>query len=82
MMSPSKTTTTFFIVALLLLFTLSSASRPLPESHEATTLNKTQHQVMIEKEESCKGVGEEECLMRRTLAAHLDYIYTQKENKP
>ncbi|XP_031115273.1 phytosulfokines-like [Ipomoea triloba] len=79
-MSPSKTTT-FFIVALLLLFTLSSASRPLPESREATTLNKTQHEV-IEKEESCKGVGEEECLMRRTLAAHLDYIYTQKENKP
>lgn len=31
-------------------------------------------------EESCKGIGEEECLMRRTLAAHLDYIYTQKEN--
>ncbi|KAI6695069.1 hypothetical protein NL676_022779 [Syzygium grande] len=31
-------------------------------------------------DESCKGVGEEECLVRRTLAAHLDYIYTQKHN--
>ena len=31
--------------------------------------------------ESCEGLGEEECLMRRTLAAHVDYIYTQK-HKP
>ncbi|KAK4284455.1 hypothetical protein QN277_001286 [Acacia crassicarpa] len=32
-------------------------------------------------EEGCEGNnGEEECLMRRTLAAHLDYIYTQKKN--
>lgn len=31
--------------------------------------------------EQCEGVGEEECLMRRTLEAHLDYIYTQ-EKKP
>lgn len=29
-------------------------------------------------EQSCEGVGEDECLMRRTLAAHIDYIYTQK----
>lgn len=35
----------------------------------------------VEMEEICKGVGEEECLMRRTLAAHLDYIYTQN-HKP
>ncbi|KAK8941276.1 Phytosulfokine [Platanthera zijinensis] len=27
---------------------------------------------------SCDGVGEDECLMRRTLAAHIDYIYTQQ----
>jgi hypothetical protein len=35
----------------------------------------------VMEEESCEGVGEEECLQRRTLAAHLDYIYTQK-HKP
>ncbi|KAH1202424.1 Phytosulfokine protein [Glycine max] len=33
-------------------------------------------------DESCEGVGEDECLMRRTLAAHVDYIYTQKHNNP
>lgn len=31
-------------------------------------------------EESCEGLSEEECLMRRTLLAHTDYIYTQKQN--
>ena len=31
-------------------------------------------------EEACEGMDEEECLMRRTLAAHTDYIYTQKQN--
>lgn len=35
--------------------------------------------VMVE--DLCEGVGKEECLERRTLAAHLDYIYTQK-HKP
>lgn len=32
-------------------------------------------------DENCEGVGKEECLMRRTLAAHVDYIYTQN-HKP
>lgn len=34
----------------------------------------------IGMEETCEGAEEEgECLMRRTLAAHVDYIYTQKQ---
>ena len=33
-------------------------------------------------EVSCEGVNEEECLMRRTLVAHVDYIYTQKHKRP
>lgn len=36
--------------------------------------------VDLEVEENCVGIGEEECLMRRTLAAHTDYIYTQKQS--
>ncbi|KAL8155731.1 hypothetical protein AgCh_000946 [Apium graveolens] len=31
-------------------------------------------------DENCSGLGEEECLMRRTLAAHIDYIYTQNKH--
>nr|GFB45297.1 phytosulfokines 3 [Tanacetum cinerariifolium] len=34
----------------------------------------------VAQESSCVGVGKEECLMRRTLVAHLDYIYTQEKN--
>lgn len=34
-------------------------------------------------EDRCEGPGgEEECLMRRTLEAHLDYIYTQRHKQP
>ncbi|KAL3526909.1 hypothetical protein ACH5RR_011565 [Cinchona calisaya] len=76
----------FFIVALLFsLISLSFAARPEPAFHDATTLVKTQqHGVeaeQVEKEENCGGIGEEECLMRRTLVAHIDYIYTQN-HKP
>lgn len=31
-------------------------------------------------EENC-GANDEDCLMRRTLVAHTDYIYTQKKKK-
>ncbi|OIT27222.1 hypothetical protein A4A49_34979 [Nicotiana attenuata] len=55
------------------------AVRPEPAFHLAT-LNKILHQDVVEpklvaKEEHCKGVQDEvECLERRTLVAHLDYI--------
>ncbi|KAL4615171.1 hypothetical protein ACB092_07G105400 [Castanea dentata] len=76
---------TICMVALLLFFTLTYATaRPEPTFSDATPIN-TQHvdaeleKVMVE--DLCVGVGKEECLERRTLAAHLDYIYTQK-HKP
>ncbi|MFS7973663.1 putative phytosulfokine [Helianthus anomalus] len=31
-------------------------------------------------EESCEGLGKEECLTRRILVAHPGYIYTQEKN--
>ncbi|XP_049357627.1 phytosulfokines 3 [Solanum verrucosum] len=80
----SKASASFFFIILLLCFALSYAARPQPLFHEAT-LNNIQQQDVVEpkevgKEESCKGVKEEECLERRTLAAHLDYIYTQNQS--
>ncbi|KAK8656393.1 hypothetical protein V6N13_098346 [Hibiscus sabdariffa] len=77
----------------LLFFILHSpaAARPEPAStlEYSDTPFKTQHPddfgeandaKVQELEDSCEGIVEEdeECLMRRTLAAHLDYIYTQK----
>ncbi|KAG2704776.1 hypothetical protein I3843_05G020700 [Carya illinoinensis] len=81
----SKVSTLCLVAALLLFYTLTSATaRPEPTFADIPSL-KTQHRdaelgkVMVE--ETCEGAGEEECLERRTLAAHIDYIYTQK-HKP
>ncbi|XP_061961204.1 phytosulfokines 3-like [Populus nigra] len=77
---------TLFMVALLLCSTITYAARPEPGFPDGS-LAKNQHKVVkaehaeVMEEISCEGLGEEECLMRRTLAAHTDYIYTQK-NKP
>uniref|UniRef100_A0A1J3JNM0 Phytosulfokine n=1 Tax=Noccaea caerulescens TaxID=107243 RepID=A0A1J3JNM0_NOCCA len=67
----------FIIIALLLCSTLTYASARLNPTSvypgEISVKNVEQG------EESCEGVGEEECL-RRTLVAHTDYIYTQNHN--
>ncbi|XWS68151.1 hypothetical protein CRYUN_Cryun04dG0066700 [Craigia yunnanensis] len=77
----------FCMIVFLLFFTLScvAAARPEPAAAlpYATTPIKTQHldseAEKVQVEDSCEGIEEEEeCLIRRTLAAHVDYIYTQK----
>ncbi|KAE8687701.1 Phytosulfokine [Hibiscus syriacus] len=78
------------IIVFLLFFILHSpaAARPEPAStvQYADTPFKPQHlgeekdDKVQELEDSCEGIVEEECLMRKTLAAHIDYIYTQKTN--
>ncbi|KAM3363371.1 phytosulfokine 3-like [Capsicum galapagoense] len=81
----SKATSSLFFIVLLFCFTLSCASRPEPAFHEATPNKIDQHKDVVNskqvaKEESCNGGQDEECLERRNLAAHLDYIYTQNLN--
>ncbi|XP_010095737.2 phytosulfokines [Morus notabilis] len=82
----SKVTPTLCMVVLLLFFSITSRARPGPgitnDPVEELVHQGVDHDQAAEKvtvEESCEGVGEEECLMRRTLAAHIDYIYTQKQ---
>ncbi|XWS14816.1 hypothetical protein CRYUN_Cryun35bG0041000 [Craigia yunnanensis] len=70
---------TLFIAALLLNFMISYAARPEPAF--PLTQNEVVEAEKVDIDENCQGVGKEECLMRRTLAAHVDYIYTQK-HKP
>ncbi|XVF64213.1 hypothetical protein PTKIN_Ptkin09bG0150100 [Pterospermum kingtungense] len=71
---------TLLIAALLVNFVLSYAARPQPAlpliQHEEIEGEK-----LVDIDENCEGVGKENCLMRRTLAAHVDYIYTQN-HKP
>lgn len=40
-----------------------------------------EHQHAEAVDDNCEGVSQDDCLMRRTLVAHLDYIYTQN-HKP
>ncbi|KAJ4838947.1 hypothetical protein Tsubulata_037316 [Turnera subulata] len=61
--------TTIFTISLLLTFMLSYAARDL-------ALKTDSKQEKVDVEVNCEGLGEEECLIRRTLAAHVDYIYT------
>ncbi|XP_074557209.1 phytosulfokines-like [Curcuma longa] len=76
----SKSTALLLLIALLLFASLAEAAR-----HEPADPANAQQQVgeseSEEMEEGCEQVGEDECLMRRTLAAHTDYIYTQGKGK-
>ncbi|KAJ6685788.1 PHYTOSULFOKINE PROTEIN [Salix purpurea] len=69
---------TLLTVALLLSFALTYAARPQQVLSDDSLDAMAEEAAVVE---SCEGLGEEECLMRRTLAAHVDYIYTQK-HKP
>ncbi|KAJ6335304.1 hypothetical protein OIU76_007425 [Salix suchowensis] len=69
---------TLLTVALLLSFALTYAGRPQQVLSDDSLDAMAEEAAVVG---SCEGPGEEECLMRRTLAAHVDYIYTQK-HKP
>ncbi|PHT98247.1 hypothetical protein BC332_32839 [Capsicum chinense] len=77
---------TFYMIAFLLLLMLTCAtSRPMSTPyHDVTPMEHSKDKAVRkdELEDRCEGVGEEECLMRRTLEAHLDYIYTQRHKQP
>ncbi|XP_010548468.1 PREDICTED: phytosulfokines 2-like [Tarenaya hassleriana] len=77
-------------LVLILCSVLICAARPEPTfpaaaATTASPVDRIHQEKKIEgnrddvAEESC-GVEDEDCLMRRTLAAHLDYIYTQKKH--
>ncbi|XP_048134848.1 phytosulfokines 4-like isoform X2 [Rhodamnia argentea] len=58
---------------------VSSAARPDPASSGGAA-STAQSQPQVGEDCGGGGVGAEECLMRRTLEAHLDYIYTQNHH--
>ncbi|KAK9902564.1 hypothetical protein M0R45_001500 [Rubus argutus] len=71
-----------FFIALLLCSTLASAARPEPAFQLQQLILRKNNLGGVETEqvdiESCEGVGEEECLMRRTWLPTSITIYTQK----
>ncbi|XP_004150263.1 phytosulfokines 3 [Cucumis sativus] len=83
----SKLFTSIYPFLFLFLFFSSSsttpiAARPVPGFSNAF-LGTSRDGVVVEddvlEEESCDEIGEEYCLMRKTLAAHVDYIYTDTQ---
>ncbi|KAJ8478418.1 hypothetical protein OPV22_022145 [Ensete ventricosum] len=77
----SKEATFVFISFLLFASFVAHAggSRPVPVDPKETSLEGVEKE-MAERVEECEGVREDECLMRRTLVAHTDYIYTQEHH--
>ncbi|EOA26296.1 hypothetical protein CARUB_v10024420mg [Capsella rubella] len=76
------------MIALLLCSTLMCSARPNPAftvvittaSDPCNMEKKMEGRLDEMAEENC-GDNDEDCLMRRSLVAHTDYIYTQKKNK-
>ncbi|PSS31502.1 Phytosulfokine-beta like [Actinidia chinensis var. chinensis] len=65
------------MIALLASLMLTyAAARPEPSMVEI------QHAGVVDHEEGCEGVNKEECLVKKTLNAHVDYIYTQSSHIP
>ncbi|KAL1824219.1 hypothetical protein ACET3Z_010997 [Daucus carota] len=83
----SKIIPTLIIISIFLFASLSQASRPHPHfldnhsasSHQQEISDNQVGEVDEVERENCEDIGNEECLMRRTLVAHIDYIYTQKQ---
>ncbi|MQM04576.1 hypothetical protein Taro_037378 [Colocasia esculenta] len=77
----SKSTSLSLLVLGLLLFaSFTQGTRPVPAQPMATT---EQQPLVATAEEQMEATPVErcgdECMMRRTLEAHLDYIYTQEK---
>ncbi|KAJ8762426.1 hypothetical protein K2173_007865 [Erythroxylum novogranatense] len=74
--------TTLFTTALLLSFMLTDAAPsppPCPNlSDDSAAANP--ESAALGEEISCEGISEEECLTRRNLMAHTDYVYTCEHN--
>ncbi|KAJ4710654.1 phytosulfokines 3-like [Melia azedarach] len=87
----SKSLSFFFILALFLLSTtecrlILNTTRKQYKSADAPvssnpTVSAPEVSISIDGDD-CSGLGSEECLLRKSMVAHTDYIYTQHINGP
>uniref|UniRef100_A0A7N0T5E1 Phytosulfokine n=1 Tax=Kalanchoe fedtschenkoi TaxID=63787 RepID=A0A7N0T5E1_KALFE len=82
-MSSKSAASSLLVLLLLVCAALAQAARPAPESGSPRQMVDDVGETTTAAgagDDLCNGVGEDECgMMRRELAAHLDYIYTQKK---
>ncbi|CAJ2630401.1 phytosulfokines 3-like [Trifolium pratense] len=80
----SKVSSPLCLVLFFFLFLTFTHARILGPVSSPTISSNTQYDEVLEDEkvnieDNCEGISEDDCLMRRTLVAHTDYIYTQKQ---
>ncbi|KAI4385270.1 hypothetical protein MLD38_003317 [Melastoma candidum] len=83
----SKISPQLCLIVLVICSVVAHAARVNPgfsaiesQSHEAADQAQAGSGMPLNGE-ACRGINEEDCLIRRTLAAHVDYIYTQDHSK-
>ncbi|WOG98950.1 hypothetical protein DCAR_0418296 [Daucus carota subsp. sativus] len=76
---PTKLST-LFMISLILLFTLTCAARHQPSGVKPQE-GMGEEEPKTGEAKCGDGIAEEECMIRKTQEAHLDYIYTQ-DQKP
>ncbi|XP_057443582.1 phytosulfokines-like [Lotus japonicus] len=57
----------------------SSSERPVSSSHITASLDQTW---LNGDGDACKGLDKTQCVVKRTMVAHTDYVYTQDINGP
>ncbi|KAK1553302.1 hypothetical protein Q3G72_032451 [Acer saccharum] len=57
----------------------SNSHMPFPSNPPTTSLSE---ESSMDIDGGCMGLGSEECLMKRSMVAHTDYIYTQDVSGP
>ncbi|KAL8541627.1 hypothetical protein ACS0TY_002770 [Phlomoides rotata] len=82
----AKATTTLCLTTLLLLLAFSHVlARVGPAFHDVTPMENPRAEKEGQKaavdRDSCVGLREDECMMRKTIEAHLDYMYAQKQQQ-
>ncbi|KAJ4841400.1 hypothetical protein Tsubulata_048491 [Turnera subulata] len=81
---------TFFILALLLMSNVVAKARPIStntrlESNPQAPFSSTEasrEEPGVDDNGCLEATDSEECLIRRSMVAHTDYIYTQDINGP
>ncbi|MBA0648090.1 hypothetical protein Gotur_006842 [Gossypium turneri] len=81
-----KMAKSFFFLILALLLLSTAQNRPLSTTNRQQAddpqMPFSSPESSFTDDDECKGLNGEECLIKRSLIAHTDYIYTQRNVGP
>ncbi|KAL1829376.1 hypothetical protein DCAR_0208711 [Daucus carota subsp. sativus] len=73
----------YMIFFVLLIILTQATARNFPTFNDVTpmkTYREDEEVAKVSINANCSGPEEEDCLIKRSLATHIDYIYTQRNN--